>query len=324
MSPNLSIVDRTYGDVDQMGEAMAGLSLQVTQLSRGAFQGRLTTIGVSPGLHITRLQINQAVQAMGDKPPNSLIFALPLQPPVPPTYAHDSPLTPQVIFGFDARRPVRVVSAPTGYHQCHIVVSKGLFQYYAAMANRYDLDEAFLARNIVAVRAERFKPLSDYLQQLLHFNPPPSACWPPRWASLVEEDLLPLLINALPHPTEATAPRSYRRAEVIAAAQTYMTDNLHRPITLANVCQAACTSARSLQYGFHDLFGMGPMAFLKVQRLHGLRRVLKTAHPTHQTVSQLARDWGFVSMGHFARDYKALFGETPSETLQQHRHRPLG
>ncbi|NJL49079.1 MAG: helix-turn-helix domain-containing protein [Leptolyngbyaceae cyanobacterium SM2_5_2] len=317
MLPHLKVVDKTYGDVDQLSEAMVGINPQLTQLSRGSFQGQLTTIGISPGLHITRIQINQAVQAIGDKPPESLMFALPLQPPAPPTYAHDIPLNPQVIFGFDARRPVRLVLPPTGYHHGHIAVSKALFQHYAAMANRYDLDEAFLARNIITPAGARFNPLRNYVQQLFHFSLAPSALLPHLRADLVEQDLLPLLINALPHPDEATSPRPYRRAEIITAAQTYMVANLHRPITLADICQAASASERSLQYGFQDLFGMGPMAFLKVQRLHGIRRVLKTANPTQQTISHIARDWGFFSMGHFARDYKALFGETPSQTLPQ-------
>jgi AraC family ethanolamine operon transcriptional activator len=65
------------------------------------------------------------------------------------------------------------------------------------------------------------------------------------------------------------------------------------------------------------MLGMGPMAFVKVQRLHSIRRALKTADPTRQTVNYIARDWGFLSMGHFARDYKKLFGETPSQTLQK-------
>jgi AraC family transcriptional regulator, ethanolamine operon transcriptional activator len=29
----------------------------------------------------------------------------------------------------------------------------------------------------------------------------------------------------------------------------------------------------------------------------------------------VATDWGFWHMGHFARDYRAMFGESPSRTL---------
>jgi AraC family transcriptional regulator, ethanolamine operon transcriptional activator len=31
----------------------------------------------------------------------------------------------------------------------------------------------------------------------------------------------------------------------------------------------------------------------------------------------LAIEWGFLHMGHFSRNYRDLFGETPSETLMR-------
>jgi AraC family ethanolamine operon transcriptional activator len=34
-------------------------------------------------------------------------------------------------------------------------------------------------------------------------------------------------------------------------------------------------------------------------------------------VSEIAAGWGFHHAGNFARDYAALFGETPRETLRR-------
>ena len=34
------------------------------------------------------------------------------------------------------------------------------------------------------------------------------------------------------------------------------------------------------------------------------------------TVADIAARWGFWHMGHFSQDYKALFGETPTQTRQ--------
>ncbi|MEY3298568.1 MAG: hypothetical protein RLZZ597_1828, partial [Cyanobacteriota bacterium] len=56
---------------------------------------------------------------------------------------------------------------------------------------------------------------------------------------------------------------------------------------------------------------------VKVQRLHGIRRALLHSDPKPETVAQIAHQWGFFSLGHFARDYKTLFGELPSETLRR-------
>lgn len=100
-------------------------------------------------------------------------------------------------------------------------------------------------------------------------------------------------------------------------------DHLDQPLTLtltltlAQICQAVCSSQRSLQYGFQEMLGMGPMAFVKVQRLHGIRRALIYTDPKPETVAQIAHQWGFLSPGHFTRDYKTMFGELPSETLHR-------
>lgn len=60
---------------------------------------------------------------------------------------------------------------------------------------------------------------------------------------------------------------------------------------------------------------MGPMAYIKLHRLHGIRRELLTADPRAVTIGGLALRWGFLNAGHFARDYRRLFGELPSQTL---------
>jgi AraC-like DNA-binding protein len=40
-------------------------------------------------------------------------------------------------------------------------------------------------------------------------------------------------------------------------------------------------------------------------------------NPGSWTFKQLAIEWGFLHMGHFSRNYRDLFGETPSETLMR-------
>jgi AraC family transcriptional regulator, ethanolamine operon transcriptional activator len=60
------------------------------------------------------------------------------------------------------------------------------------------------------------------------------------------------------------------------------------------------------------------MAYLKIQRLNGVRRTLRDSDSEITTVMQVAHQWGFWSAGHFSKDYKEMFGELPSETLRSH------
>jgi AraC family ethanolamine operon transcriptional activator len=62
------------------------------------------------------------------------------------------------------------------------------------------------------------------------------------------------------------------------------------------------------------------MAYLKSLRLSAARRDLKTAR-RGTTVAEIATKWGFFRLGHFSGDYRAMFGEKPSETLVRARGR---
>ena len=66
-----------------------------------------------------------------------------------------------------------------------------------------------------------------------------------------------------------------------------------------------------------DLLGVGVSAFLHKLRLHGVRRELLATDPRYGSVKRSALDWGFWHLGRFAADYRALFGENPSATLNR-------
>jgi AraC family ethanolamine operon transcriptional activator len=43
---------------------------------------------------------------------------------------------------------------------------------------------------------------------------------------------------------------------------------------------------------------------------------LLRAAQTQSTVTEIANDFGFTHLGYFSQDYKAQFGELPSETMR--------
>jgi AraC family ethanolamine operon transcriptional activator len=290
--------------------------LNITQLNRGKFQGSFYGI-TSGGLQLVQVQINCRILAVGAKPIDSWIFAVPLLPVASLSVTHAVKL-PQTncIFGFDDQREINLLTPSSGYHLALVIVSKALFRHYAATAGRYDLDDAFMRRNMIQVGSQPYSSLVSYLQEVFCVaQHQPTFLQSASAAHILEKDLLPLLIQALNVPLENPKLRPSRRAELVATTQLLMAANLQNPITLDDICQTVCASKRALNYGFQEIFAMAPMAFLKVQRLNGIHRALLAADPSQHTVAQLAKEWGFWSMGHFARDYKQLFGEGPSQTL---------
>jgi AraC family ethanolamine operon transcriptional activator len=230
-------------------------------------------------------------------------------------FAHGTPLNAHCLFGFDPQRETNLVSSAAGLSVVLVEVDKRLLQSLANQLGHHELDDAFFRQNIVTASPTCIEAYSSYLRQLVFLmDHHPQGLQSPDLLRLIQGDLLPLLCHALSQPQQA--PRPLRRAEIVAQAQDYMIANLHRPMTLAELSIAVHASRRSLIYGFKDIFGMGPMAYLKHQRLNGVRQALLLADPEHETVAHIAHTWGFYSLGHFAHDYRRLFGEAPSATLR--------
>ena len=62
---------------------------------------------------------------------------------------------------------------------------------------------------------------------------------------------------------------------------------------------------------------MSPKQYLLLRRMQLARWALRAASPEATTVTELATRYGFWQLGRFAVEYRALFGETPSATLQR-------
>lgn len=115
-----------------------------------------------------------------------------------------------------------------------------------------------------------------------------------------------------------TSTRS-RRVTAIARACRFIDSRLGKPISLADLCRHCGVGVRTLEYGFRQLYDTTPIAFIKNQRLTRTHRLLTRAHPA--SISETARRMGFTHMGQYAQDYRSLFGESPTMTLQRAQRR---
>lgn len=123
-----------------------------------------------------------------------------------------------------------------------------------------------------------------------------------------------------PQSFEAREPLQRHRAVVRACA--FIDAHLRSSIALADLCEAAGVCTRALEYGFHDFYGLGPMAYVRNLRLCRVRHDLQVPGSEDDSVSSAARRWSFTHMGQFSHDYRVLFGEMPSQTLARRRLEP--
>lgn len=131
-------------------------------------------------------------------------------------------------------------------------------------------------------------------------------------------EMLEGLILALAGPTSDAAVTggvrhtSYR---VVQRAQEYAQSRRFSALTPGDLCAAADVSERRLRYAFNDIYGLSPLAYLRIRALYGVRRHLLSRADAATTVTRTATDWGFWHLGRFSAQYRNLFGELPSDTL---------
>lgn len=135
----------------------------------------------------------------------------------------------------------------------------------------------------------------------------------------IEETLLPLISLGLGESTSPTFTSPSRRVAAVRKCEDYVRENLDRNPTLSELSAISGMCARSLINAFQAVTGMSPMTYLRVQRLNAVHKALLALAPSGTRVMDVAADWGFWHMGHFTVNYRKLFGESPSETLNHRR-----
>jgi AraC-like DNA-binding protein len=88
-------------------------------------------------------------------------------------------------------------------------------------------------------------------------------------------------------------------------------------IQIADICRVLHLSRRSLHRAFAETLGMGPARYLTLKRLAAVRTELRKSDPAAIKVTDTATKYGFWELGRFAREYRQMFGERPSETLSK-------
>jgi AraC family transcriptional regulator, ethanolamine operon transcriptional activator len=111
------------------------------------------------------------------------------------------------------------------------------------------------------------------------------------------------------------------REQLMARCLAVLRENESQPVQVTDLRGAAQVSERTLRSVFVEYFGVAPGRFLKAHQLYEINRALRSAENGFETVSAIASRFGVCDFSLFARNYRALYGESPSETLRLARER---
>ena len=116
------------------------------------------------------------------------------------------------------------------------------------------------------------------------------------------------------HIEDKSTPATRTRA--LMAALDFIEQHQFDAITVGDICKATGSAERTLRRAFLERFGIAPKVYLQRLRLSRARDQLSTLS-TDNKIADVANNLDFWHMGNFARDYRRLFGELPSETWRR-------
>jgi len=107
-----------------------------------------------------------------------------------------------------------------------------------------------------------------------------------------------------------------RLVPIVRRAEERFLDAYGAPISLADLCAAAGVGKNTLYHAFAQICGVPPLEYFRRRRLMRARSILVAASgPDRGGVKRAALQAGLTELGRFSVEYRRLFGESPSTTL---------
>lgn len=305
-------------DIDEQAALLTGWNQTYAQTSSGRFAGSIFEVDLG-GIHLFAEETSNALYQTGELPDDFYAVGVPLKIAGMSTFC-GAPSDGNSLHVFSGEGGFEFMT-PGGLVMAGVVVQRTTLAEALAEADRSTalrgLDRAHLRHaNIDCARGLR----DIFVGVFELFRSSPELACNRDVAASLKRSLVSALSCALMDEGGAGEPRvaPSRRWQIVRSARDLSVRDLEQPMTVAELCVALGVSRRMLQYCFRDVLGVGPAEFLRAVRLSGARRALKTS----MSVTEAASLWGFLHFGRFAQDYKAMFGERPSETFRRYHHKP--
>lgn len=302
----------TTHNTQEHAAAWRGWHIMCDQVSDGRFQGMITELCLSD-MQLVRDKSNQALVKRGTAIDNHLTFSLPAEVDVESFYCngHISESTHMLI-------------APSGnLPEIHTPSNLDLFCVnVAAELVRHTLESQQITLDLTSyldtpslVELPQNAELISCLKAILASDVSAPLLQYARVQDGVKDTLLQHLVDLL--DTDASYPLTpLARKRMVDRARDYVMANLDAPPTILELCNIVGASRRKLQYCFQETLGMSPVSYLRMMRLNAAHRDLLEVG-CHSSIQNIAAKWGFLHFGRFSSEYRALFGELPSETLKR-------
>lgn len=290
-------------DIEQLSECVKDTNFLYGQISPGNFRGELGLIEL-PGFTVNRGCFNQTIKAAGTFPEDRVVVGLVLGE------RSQGILNGEVVeYGtaFVAKEGV-AIDLPTGLELDWMTM-----QVRRSDLEPFDLDIFAQDISMIKLPGPVISKIASTIK--LEFDTHKASICIGEGQVICEEILSALGQRMNDFENSDQSINLARQIKIVKKAEEYMVHYLHNPVKISEVCRMTNTSERVLEYAFNKIYGLSPKRFLTILRLNKARNLLMDASAYEGNVTSIAMSCGFRHMGRFSAEYKAMFGELPSQTL---------
>ena len=305
-STSQEIVTAKAIDCSQIAEwsRAIGWDIDYQQFGRGTFDADFSAVGCGQ-LRITRQVCNRDVAIQGVPPKDMLSVILPMESNHLGVYQgvrlqeHEGIILSPETDGF--------LISPHSLWVSSVSISRTQLESALWNYNRCELSAIIPTSSTFALPPLMIRKLNDSITALLS-------------TGMAKAGILELedrMLQTIAEGLCGQIGRSHERDRVkyVRLARDYIEARLGLVIRLSEVAAIVGVSSRTLTLAFRDVLGVTPVEYIRTRRLNGARQLLLNLPLSNNPVTETAMQCGLTHLGYFSRDYKALFGELPSETI---------
>lgn len=297
-------------DIEAFCNAHSNFALELKQLSPGRFRGYSIMLTL-PGCILIRVSASLRLAASLRAPPGATLLF---------------PLDDREAWIQGRLCGARQQVASLGNHDAFAVLPAGFTCLVVVLpldelAKHFDVErgerfiEALRHMENVCVDEQRKHAVTARVRDIFHGIENAHEPLGPAVLREYSSSIMELLYDYLTGH-ESTPVRRSNQERILQRALGLIVAQPGRVFTLDDLARAVFASKRAVQYAFSSILDMTPMRFQKLCRLNQVRSdLLGTQHA--RKFSSVLASHGFSNAGRMSREYSALFGERPADTLRQ-------
>lgn len=309
-------------DVHDHSLAVNGWEQVYRQMTPGRFESRVVQ-ATSSEFHFFREQTNRRVVQAGVSPAGFASLAVPLYAPVVGTFQGQKvdgyalmQLGPGEEFRFYTPEAMHYVGVSLPAETMFELVAVTIGEEAARQLRRNVVPFPGDVAQVLRLRLAPFLDASEraaFADCASHSGS--NAASVKRFQDEVLSVLLGLLESATGLPSRDVTHATY--SDIVKRCERITEDNTQESLTVLDLCRMLRCSRRTLQTSFQRVANVTPVEYLRSIRLNAVHRLLRSTSADELLIGDAAARWSFTHLSYFAREYRDLFGELPSQTVRK-------